>query len=349
MRWTSRSRPFHVALLLGALSLLIMLGELGVHAFTLGLALAVVPVPAYVVLALWLDRFEPEPVRMLATTFLWGASIAVFLSLVVNSLVASLADAVLGGMGDQVAAIFAAPLVEEAAKGLALLLVFLQARDEFDNVTDGVVYAAMVGLGFAMTENVLYYGRAMAELPGDPWPVFLLRGLATPFAHPLFTAMTGIGLGIARERCRGGRELFLIPFAGFLVAVILHAVWNLAATLDVFAPTYLLVMVPIFAGTLLVVRDSLRRESAVIRDQLSHLCGSGALTKAELSALCSVRGRLGATFHAARFGGVDGWRRRSRFQRTATDIAFHRWRVARDGAEQRSAAEEEEVLRASRG
>ncbi len=348
MHWTSRSRPFHIALLLGALSLLIMLGELGPHAFMAGLALAVVPVPAYVILALWLDRFEPEPVRMLATTFLWGASVAVFLSLVINSLVAGLADAMLGGMGDQLAALLAAPLVEEAAKGLALLLVFLQARDEFDNVTDGVIYAAMVGLGFAMTENVLYYGRAIAELPGDPWPVFLRRGLASPFAHPLFTAMTGIGLGMARERSRGGRELLFLPLVGFLVAVMLHAAWNLSALLDRFAPTYLLVMVPIFAGTLLVVRDSLRRESQVIRDQLAHLCGSGALTTDELAALCSVRGRLEATLRAARHEGLSGWRRRSRFQRAATEIAFHRWRTARDGTEQRPAADEEQELRAAR-
>lgn len=349
MRWTTRSRPFHAALLLGALSLLVMLGELGTHPFMIGLVLAVLPVPAYLALALWLDRFEPEPARMLATTFLWGASIAVFLSLVVNSLVAGAADAVLGGIGDQVAALFAAPLVEEGAKGLALLLVFLQERDEFDNVTDGVVYAAMVGLGFAMTENVLYYGRAMAALPGDPWPVFILRGLAAPFAHPLFTAMTGIGLGIARERGRGGRELLLIPFAGYVVAVMLHAAWNLAATLDVFAPAYLLVMVPVFAGTLLVVRDSLRRESRVIREQLAHLCDSGALTSDELAALCSARGRLTSALRAARDGGVGGWRRRSRFHRTATELAFHRWRAARDGAEQRATSDEAEVLREARG
>lgn len=341
MRWTADSRPFHAALLLGALSLLIMLGELGAHAFAAGLALAVLPVPAYLAIALWLDRFEPEPARMLATTFLWGASVAVFLSLVVNSVVAGMADALLGGMGDRVAALVTAPLVEEGAKGLALLLVFLQERDEFDNVTDGVIYAAMVGLGFAMTENVLYYGRAMAETPGDPWPIFVLRGLASPFAHPLFTAMTGIGLGIARERGRGGRDLVLIPLAGAVVAVMLHTTWNLAAALDVFEPAYLLVMVPVFAGTLLVVRDSLRRESCVIREQLAHLNARGTLTDDDLAALCSARLRLAASLRAARDGGVDGWRRRSRFHRTATELAFQRWRAARDGVEQVEIAEDE--------
>ncbi|MHB1224025.1 MAG: PrsW family intramembrane metalloprotease [Gemmatimonadaceae bacterium] len=333
MRWTADSRPFHAALLLGALSLLVMLGELGAHAFMAGLMLAVLPVPAYLALALWLDRYEPEPARMLATTFLWGASVAVFLSLVINSTAAGLADAMLGGMGDQFAALFTAPLVEEGAKGLALLLVFLQERDEFDNVTDGVVYAAMVGLGFAMTENVLYYGRAMTTVPGDPWPIFVLRGLASPFAHPLFTAMIGIGLGIARERGRGGRDLVLIPLVGSIAAVVLHTAWNLSASLDILAPAYLLVMVPVFAGTLLVVRDSLRRESRVIREQLAHLNACGTITDDDMAALCSARLRLAASVRAAREGGLSGWRRRSRFHRTATELAFRRWRAARDGAE----------------
>ena len=330
MRWTARSRPFHLAIILGALSLLVMLGELGVHAFAIGLAMAVLPVPAYLALALWLDRYEPEPVRMLATTFLWGASVAVFLSLVVNSVAADLAEALFGGLGDSVAAVLTAPVVEESVKGTALLLVFLQARDEFDNVTDGIVYAAMVGLGFAMTENVLYYGRAVAEGPAGAWPVFFLRGIATPFAHPLFTAMTGIGLGLARERGHA-RLPVLAPLAGFGGAVALHTVWNLSASVDHFMVTYLLVMVPVFAGTLLVVRDSLRRESRVIREQLAHLPASGALSERDIEMLCSLRARWLDAFAAARHQGVSGWRERARFQRDVTELAFQRWRSARDG------------------
>ena len=329
MRWTVRSRPFHVALVLGTLSLLVMLGELGAHAFAIGLAMAVLPVPAYVALALWLDRYEPEPARMLATTFLWGASVAVFLSLVVNSVAASIADALLGGLGDTLASVLSAPFVEETVKGTALLLVFLQARDEFDNVTDGIVYAVMVGLGFAMTENVLYYGRAVADGPEGAWPVFFLRGIATPFAHPLFTAMTGIGLGVARERGHA-RLPVLAPLAGFAGAVLLHTAWNLSASVDHFMVTYVLVMVPVFAGTLLVVRDSLRRESRVIREQLAHLPATGALSAQEREMLCSLRARWLDALAAARRDGLHGWRERARFHRDVTELAFQRWRDARE-------------------
>ena len=328
-------RPPHPLLLPAALTLftlLLVLAELGAAAFAGGLGLAVLPVPAYLLLALWLDRYEPEPARMLATTFLWGASVAVFLALVLNSVVGVLVEPHLGPWTDVATAVLSAPVVEELAKGGALFLVYWRAHEEFDNVTDGVIYAAMVGLGFAMIENVQYYGRALADPATDPGAVFFLRGIAAPFAHPLFTAMTGIGLGLARERVRGHRHRVLAPAAGLGTAVLLHMLWNLAASLgDAFAWTYLLVMVPVFLGTLLLVRRALRHEARMIREHLAHLLDGETLSEAELEALCSLRGRLAATWGAARQDGVAGWRRRAHFHRAVTELAFHRWRVARDG------------------
>jgi protease PrsW len=93
-----------------------------------------------------------------------------------------------------------APVVEELAKCFALLVLFRELKDEFDGVVDGVVYAAMVGLGFAMIENVQYYGAAISEGVESSVVTFVLRGVVSPFAHPLFTAMFGIGLGYVRER-----------------------------------------------------------------------------------------------------------------------------------------------------
>ena len=331
MRWTARSRPLHAALVLGVLALAIILAELGPRAFAVGVVFAVLPVPVYLGLALWLDRFEPEPPRVLATTFLWGATVAAALALVANSVVDALAREAAGDVGGLLTSVLWAPVVEEAAKGVALLLLVLQARDEFDGVTDGVVYAAMVGLGFAMIENVQYYGRAAAGGRDASLAVFLLRGVVAPFAHPLFTAMTGIGLGLARER-PGGARAVLAPLAGFAGAVLLHAGWNLAAGLDAaFAPTYLVVMVPVFVGTLALVRRSLGREARVIREQLAPLVDGGVLTAAELDALCTLRGRAEAALRAARAAGVPGWRRRAAFHRAATHLAFTRWRARRDG------------------
>lgn len=335
------------AIICGVLSLLVILSEVGAQAFVYGLVLAVVPVPVYVALALWLDRFEPEPARTLAQTFAWGASVAVFLALIINTVVEGVAAGVLGdGTAEVFGAIVTAPLIEELSKGLALLFLFHELKDEFDGVVDGVVYAAMVGLGFAMIENVKYYGDAV----GDHTSVltFAIRGLMGPFAHPLFTSMFGIGLGYARER-HGTATKFSAPLLGFIAAVALHSLWNMATTADaLFVGLYIGLMVPAFLAVLLLINRSLGRESRIIHCHLAGLVESGVLTPAELERLCVVRHRLADTFRAWRVGGVPRWRERRELHRIASELAFHRWRVERGitlGAEADAARDREYLLR----
>ncbi len=142
---------------------------------------------------LWLDRFEPEPRHMLAIAFLWGASVAVVVSGLVNGLMDAAA-------GQGWSAMASAPVVEEALKAAILIRFYTARKDEFDGVVDGVIYAAMVGLGFAFAENVDYYGRALQQGgAGGLALIFTLRGMIAPFSHPLFTSMTGLGLGVARQ------------------------------------------------------------------------------------------------------------------------------------------------------
>src|SRR5919107_1222353 len=158
---------------------------------------------------------------MLAAAFFWGALVAAFFAIVINSLGVALVSAVADdATGESYGMVISAPLVEETAKALVLFALFFWRRDEFDGVTDGVIYAAMVGLGFAMTENVKYYGMAVAE--ENAVGVFIVRGIFSPFAHPLFTGMTGVGLGLAAQS-RGRAAKVLAPVAGFGLAVVLHA------------------------------------------------------------------------------------------------------------------------------
>lgn len=318
--------PQHrVALGVGAVLALLVVGaiagETGTGGLLAGFLLATLPLPVYVTLALWLDRFEAEPAHLLGRAFGWGATVAFLTSLVLNT-------AFEAATGSEVAgAVLAAPLTEELSKGFALLLLFLQRHDEFDNVTDGIVYATLVGLGFAMTENVLYYGRALAD--GSTATVFVLRGVVAPFAHPLFTAMTGFGLGAARESHRPG-VCSLAPVLGLAAAIGLHALWNLSAYLDGwFEVVYVGLMVPAFLATGLAVRRSLRREGDVIRAHLAPLVVGGELSEREMHCLCSVRVRLRMSWRTLRRRGVGPWRERGRFHQTASELAFHRWRTAR--------------------
>ncbi|HEX2204454.1 MAG TPA: PrsW family intramembrane metalloprotease [Longimicrobium sp.] len=314
----------------GVLSLLVIAAELGPASFALGMALAVVPVPVYVALALWLDRFEPEPALTLAQTFVWGATVAVFLSLLFNTF----ADAVTAGvLGPEAAEVFGsvvmAPVIEELAKGLALLFLYSELHDEFDGVVDGVVYAAMVGLGFAMIENVQYYGAAFEEGVESPTLTFVVRGIAAPFAHPLFTSMYGIGLGWVREN-HGRVSRALAPTLGLAAAVVLHSLWNLSASFtDWFTLLYGAIMVPAFLGVIALIHLSLKREGRILREHLASLVDDGVIDAAELDCLCGVRRRLRASLRAWRQGGVARWRERREMHRIASELAFHRWRVLR--------------------
>jgi RsiW-degrading membrane proteinase PrsW (M82 family) len=343
--WTGRRKAVAT---FGVLTFLLIAAETGTVGFAVGLLLATLPVPIYVALALWLDRFEAEPRGLLVRAFVWGAAGAVFFSMLVNSIFElSLA----GTLGEEAASlagsVVSAPLIEEATKGLVLFVFFFRYKDEFDNVTDGIVYAAMVGLGFAMTENVLYYGNSLAEGIDSSVGTFVVRGMLSPFAHPFFTAMTGIGLGIARER-NSGAVRFLAPLFGFCLAMLLHATWNLAASTDVFFAVYFLVMVPIFWGVVGLVVWSLRREGRVIHANLAPYVETGVIAAAELDHMCTVRGRMRASARSLRRGGLRAWRRHRELHQAVSELAFHRWRVGRGitrGAELDAAREGELVAR----
>ena len=345
LRWALASLAVLTALLTGLITLWLIGYETGLVPFVAGLAAAVLPVPVYVTLVLWLDHYEPEPKWMLAAAFFWGALVAVFFAIVINSLGVALVGALAGeSAADSYGMVVSAPVVEETAKALVLFMLFFWRRDEFDGVTDGVIYAAMVGLGFAMTENVKYYGVAVAE--NNALGVFIVRGLFSPFAHPLFTGMTGVGLGLAAQSERRATKV-LAPAAGFALAVLLHAGWNASARLAGLYDngayvilTYFLVMMPTFFGMLLVVVLSLRREGRVLREHLRADVARGLITEAEYLRLCSVRGRTAASCRALASGGLALWRARARFNRAASELAFHRSRVAR-GVRSRGGADAE--------
>jgi RsiW-degrading membrane proteinase PrsW (M82 family) len=357
MRKTTRTTWIVVAailffsFILGPISLSVI--GLGVgDGFLAGLLLAVLPVPFYVAFALWVDRFEAEPPWLLVVAFVWGAAIAVFFSLFFNMLHEGVMAAIIDPASASVlTSIVAAPFIEELTKGAALLLLFLWKRDHFDNVTDGIVYASMVGLGFAMTENVQYYGEAFTNDNGTSVAaIFFLRGIMGPFSHPLFTSMTGIGFGLARESAKTSTK-WLAPIAGLAGAMLLHSVWNLSATAGTaFFAAYLLVMIPAFFGVVIVAIFSLRREARVIRQHLETVVAEGVLSREDIAVLCSVRSRFRTATATLFARGIPQWRARRRFHTLATELAFHSWRTSRDSDADRAVlAELRDAVREARG
>ncbi|MDX6558159.1 MAG: protease PrsW [Blastocatellia bacterium] len=322
-----------VAAVLGLIVLALIGAETGPAELVIGLICATLPVPIYVMLLLWIDRYESEPLWMLATAFFWGALVAVFIAFIFNTSIAIMAAVATHNqqIGENIGAVISAPIVEESAKALILLILFLWKSDEFDGIIDGIVYAGMVGLGFAMTENVLYYGRALQGGPDALTVVFILRGMAAPFSHPLFTSMTGIGLGWSRQSNHGFVKV-VAPVLGFMLAVLMHATWNGSAVYGGeygFFAAYFGIMGPAFIVTLMVIFFSLRREGRIVRQFLYADLQSGFFDPHEYEKLCSVRGRVGMSWQALTKQGLSTWRTRMRCNQMASELAFHRSRVAR--------------------
>ncbi len=203
---------FGIATVLSLVGLLVVQTE----AALLGIALGLVPLVVVLPVLAWLDRVEPEPFRSRLHAVLWGATVAGFVSGIVNSAVAI-------GFGDAWAAIASAPLIEEFTKGLGIYWAL--RRREIDGVSDGIVYAGWIALGFAIVEDFLYFTTAVEA--GQWREVFIVRALLTPFAHPLFTAWIGMAIGLAVVH---QQSVLVNACWGYGLAVASHAAWNATLT-----------------------------------------------------------------------------------------------------------------------
>ncbi len=319
-----------------AVGFLIALGfintAVGGSAVLIGAMVAILPALPVVAMFLWVDRWEPEPPRLLLAAFLWGAGVSALGAAMVNDTATVFGEQVLGtGGGDLVGAVISAPVIEEALKGSFLVGLLWLRRREFDGVVDGIVYAGLVATGFAFTENILYFGRAFAidGLVGDGGGVaivFLMRGVLAPFAHPVFTAMTGIAVGLAVRR-RNQNRWTMLPFLGYLGAVGLHSLWNASAGYGFLPTFYGVIMVPLFGGLIALVIWQRRREQRVISAALPGFATAGWIAPSEVPLLASQAGRRGWSSAVRRQAGETAADAVRDYQHAVTELAFSQARM----------------------
>jgi len=309
--------------------------EHSVVPFLVALPLALLPVPLLVALVLLLDRLEPEPPANLIFCFAWGAGIAALLAGILNTVgLVYITQPALGTSNGQfISATIGAPVVEESLKGLVLVWLLWRRRQELDGPTDGIIYAAMVGIGFAMTENIGYYISALArpEIGGVPLlgVTFVFRGVLAPFAHPMFTAMTGIGAAYAATHRRGGWALA----AGLAGAMFLHGLWNGLTGLGL--PGIILaygLLACVLVVLITVIVADRRRILGLIRRYLPAYQDSGLVTQADLRMLSTLRERRRARRWARAAGGRPLARAMKAYQLAATELALAHERAHRGGA-----------------
>jgi len=272
----------------------------------------------------WFDRYDREPLHLVAIQFLWGATIAPLISVVFFMLLENT-----GWSGDPrdalsvlgVSAI--GPLVEEIAKGAGLVLVVLLSS-KFDNPTDGVVYGTAVGLGFAVSENVSYGLGASMNLDG-PRDVLLLVGgrtLLSAGVHALCSAALGGFLGHA-VLCRRQMTRALWSIAGLAVAVALHTSWNTTLLYSgVFSKDgslrVWLAVVPVLYGLYVAVLSGfLRSEHGILKRQLAEEVDLGVAPPWVLEIIPYYRRRVRSDWWPSR-------RERTVIARLLTRVAFRK-------------------------
>jgi RsiW-degrading membrane proteinase PrsW (M82 family) len=322
---------------------------------TRAVSFALLPVPVAWAAYWWLDRYEPEPRRYKLAALAWGAAAAPWLAVSAEQFAHKL------GVPSHAVTVGVAPVVEEIVKASFLFLTLARLRRVIDGFLDALIYAGIVGIGFAATENVLYYAASFLGADNGAGAsamtaTFLIRGMISPFVHPTFTSVTGIALAMAltNPRLRTSRvRQVATTLLGLAGAISLHALWNFSDGRgpSTFAVIYLAIAAAVFG---VAVFAALVRTEQVheLEDNLNDLADSGSIDLRDIPYLVTFRDRRAARDYARRNFGADAAVAVNRYQGLATEAAFLRHaldtgRHVPRGAEQ--LAHLEAALRSMRG
>jgi hypothetical protein len=220
-----------------------------------------------------------------------------------------------------------APITEEISKGLGIILILVLAHREIDSVLDGIIYGALAGLGFAFTENVLYFGMAIVEDGWGSWAiVVLLRTIPFGLNHALFTGLTGAGVAAAYLNRNSLIKLLAVP-SGLLAGMGFHGIHNLGASLagESCAPICMSFVFDwggvLMLGVLVVL--VWRQEKGWIVEQLA-----GEVSGAVFQTITSWQRWQGARWGALVRGDITTWRKWRQIRQAAAELAFKKQRAA---------------------
>jgi RsiW-degrading membrane proteinase PrsW (M82 family) len=312
--------------LIAIVALAIVVAQRGPAPALVGLGLAVLPIPLLVALILYLDRLEPEPRALLAGMFGAGAGIAVLTLLLGRAFGTGLITPPELGphagqlTGVSVGAAIGGALVAETLSGVVLLALLASRRTEIDGAHDGVVYASMTGLGFALVANLYAYSEAWNAGASALAEEFARRGVVGPLFQALFTSMIGLGVAYAASRRSGGYPAIAV---GWVAAVALDALWNhseAARGTGLLVPY--LILAAAVVGVIVVVVIDRQRVVGMITMFLPDFEHPEVVMVTDVRMLASLRmRRLGRQWARLNLG-VAGKRAMAQYQLAATELAM---------------------------
>ena len=316
-----------VCCVIALLALVVVLLQHGPAPALVGLLLALLPIPLLLSVVLYLDRIEPEPRALLAAMFGAGAGIAAVTAFAGQALhtgvitIPELGPHPVRPVAVGLGAAIGGALVAESLKGGVLIALFRSRRTEIDGAHDGVVYASMIGLGFALVANVYAFVEAERSGVRALAEAFARRGIFGPLWEMLFTSMTGLGIAYAASR-RGTSRYWAIA-VGWLAAVALNALWNdsVSAGGGALAATYAVLFAALVVVIVAVVADR-RRVTAMITGFLPSFEHLEVIALPDVAMLASLRLRRRGRHWARLNVGVTGQRAMAEYQLAATELAM---------------------------
>lgn len=326
-----------------------LLAQQGVRSLLTDLALPLPPAIGITVLVTFGDRYEQEPLLLKQLTFLWGAAIAIPLAFFGEKAIDNLLTSWVSSTNETLSQILltagsrgiTAAITEEIIKGAGLVVLLFLLKDEFDNVTDGIIYGALIGAGFSLVENFGYFASSTPQtLPY----VFIGRTLLGWLNHSAFTACLGAGLGYMREN-PSKRKALIYPILGLLAGIILHSIFDTvdfasaeiatSHTIVITAKKLLFIVLlnylpPIIAQIMLVVLflRSLGREASIIRQYLANEVIEKIISVDEYILLQESFNRKRTERLVLRQFGFKRWREICSLHQTSIGLAFHQWHIS---------------------
>jgi protease PrsW len=308
-------------------------------AFLVAVPLAFIPAFLFSWFIYWLDRYEKEPRWLLIMAFVWGGFVAV-IGAIIGSIILDVGFMVVlqdETLTDIASGSITAPFVEEFWKGLAVLAVVLIFRKEFDSILDGIVYGAIAGLGFAATENVLYF---LSQYADGGWAAmlsnFTLRVGVFAWGHPFYTAFTGLGFALARMN-RNVLVKIIAPIIGYFLAVFAHSFHNTSLIFVSGLGSLVLIVLVEWAGWIIFlgfIGWMVRHEQGLLKRHLREEVANGLLTENQYRTAVSF-----FQFSARLAALSDGvYRATSRFYQVCGELAHKKEQLIKFGDERGNTA-----------